>query len=744
MNLKWTRIIFLLLFFLSGASSLIYQVVWQRALTLYYGLGFISISIIVSLFLLGLGLGSYFGGKWADNTTKPLKIYIWIELLIGIFGIISPYFIDYIGNYSADLPLSVSWIFILLFFLMPTLLMGATLPFLTKIYIQFNNQFFTTVSQLYFSNTIGASLGAILTSFVLITFFGGLKNALFMASGINFLLAISLYLLAMILNVENSFLSKKINEHVIDKYQDENLNFFQDFLFRNILWIVFVTGFLAIGFEILWNRILVLLIKESSYVFSSILFIYLFGLAIGGIWVSKFKVISISKALNLLSVFQLFIGIYTLLIFCLIFYGLKLFPDDFGEFMKLSFERNAHPPDEPFKISKGSMLFYDIFKFFDLFIWPMVIVLVPSVFMGACFPLVNRVAFERLKSEGRTVGLANFSILIGNVAGGLFTGFVFLLNIKTDSLILLYSVIILFFVIFIQIKNYLKILIILCLIALIFVFPHSGKLIKELHFNNNYYDLKLSEGPEGIVCAKYISFKEEFDLYINGSNHGGYPNKACEILAHLAATHTNHADSVLIVGLGGGVTTSTFLKFDFVKSVELVEINQTLVKNQSNFRFVSEIFANPKFKLYINDVRRFLQLKENRNKKWNVITMDPIRSTFAYSNNIYSAEFFHMVKKSLKPDGIFVMWFDEKKIIPSTVKSVFEYVIISDHHIIASASPITFKWAGKKQITDSLPEQSVLAIKEMKDMKHYINGNTKINSDWRPYSEYYLTRLFMK
>ncbi len=88
-------------FFFSGFAVLIYQVIWQRALTLYYGVGTISMTLIVSIYMVGLGFGSLIGGYLAERVEKRLFLYFLVELLIGIFGIISLPFLNFLGKHTA-------------------------------------------------------------------------------------------------------------------------------------------------------------------------------------------------------------------------------------------------------------------------------------------------------------------------------------------------------------------------------------------------------------------------------------------------------------------------------------------------------------------------------------------------------------------------------------------------------------------------------------------------------------------
>jgi len=173
------------IFFFSGASAIIYQVAWQRILTTYYGVGAISIVLIVSVYMAGLGIGSLLGGFLAERVKNKISLYFVVELLIGCFGVISLPFLDFLGRSTAGSSYLVSFFCMFMFLSFPTFLMGITLPLLTKIFNHVVRNFLNTVSLLYFVNTIGAAVGALLASYIFITFWG-LDNAVYIAVATNF------------------------------------------------------------------------------------------------------------------------------------------------------------------------------------------------------------------------------------------------------------------------------------------------------------------------------------------------------------------------------------------------------------------------------------------------------------------------------------------------------------------------------------------------------------------------------
>ena len=156
------------IFFLSGFSALVYQVSWQRLLFTGFGVDLTSITLIISVFMMGLGIGAFFGGRIADKfSQKIILIFCLVELCIGIFGLVSYYLILGLQSALIHASLPVLSVFTFLLLLLPTFLMGLTLPLLTGYFNQFIDNIGQSIGTLYFYNTLGAAVGALATGFIL-------------------------------------------------------------------------------------------------------------------------------------------------------------------------------------------------------------------------------------------------------------------------------------------------------------------------------------------------------------------------------------------------------------------------------------------------------------------------------------------------------------------------------------------------------------------------------------------------
>ncbi len=173
MNLKQKNILSNLaaIFFVSGFSALIYQVSWQRLLFTGFGVDLTSVTLIISVFMMGLGVGAFFGGRIADRFSHNIiLIFCMVELFIGIFGLASYHLILGLQTVLVHTSLPILAITTFFLLLLPTFLMGLTLPLLTGFFNQFIDNIGQSIGTLYFYNTLGAAIGALATGFILFNY----------------------------------------------------------------------------------------------------------------------------------------------------------------------------------------------------------------------------------------------------------------------------------------------------------------------------------------------------------------------------------------------------------------------------------------------------------------------------------------------------------------------------------------------------------------------------------------------
>jgi len=673
-----------------------------------------------------------------------------VELLIGCFGVISLPFLDFLGRNTAGSSYLISFLCMFIFLCFPTFLMGITLPLLTKIFNHWVRNFLDTISLLYFVNTIGAAVGALFASYIFITFFG-LDNAVYIAVTTNFILAALILL--------SKYLMTGPLKQEVEEIAEQQIN--RDNILGKVAYLlVFVTGFLAIGYEIVWFRVVGVLVKASPYAFSTTLSVYLLGIALGSFYMSKYlkKHTNIDKK-GLFFFLQFLIGI-SVVITTLGYYYLTKYTF-LDVFTRASFSAILHPP-----FNTGSLYYLgNLYSLLDIVLWPMLFVFVPTIFMGASFPLIAFLSLSHPNKEGKHIGAVYFFNIAGNVFGGIFTGFLLLPLLGTEITLLSFSAVGILLGLFtskLAGKQYpiiqrIGVALILLVISL-FVFPSGGQLYQTMHsppkafqLDSNKEDGKailthFEEGRDGVIVT--YQHKDKLKNFINGLAHGsrglfyGHQVEAIE-----AASFAPKVENVLVIGYGTGDTARTILKMEDVRKVTIVELNDTLMKNLEKISVIKEELSDHRVNLIIGDGRRFLlRTKE----KYDLILIDPIRTSTSYSNNLYSFQFFEIVSRHLAPGGIFMVWLFEHKVVPKTIQSAFNYVRMYKFFCLASNSP--FKKDDERQkrlIAAFLPQEqeefSRLKAKYGGDLylgnEEYVKSLTDgypINQDWKPVSEYYL------
>jgi predicted membrane-bound spermidine synthase len=706
------------IFFFSGFAALMYQVAWQRLLTVYYGVGSI-------------------------RSRNKIIIYFIVELLIGCFGLISLPFLDFLGRYTAGSSYILSFFYMFLFLSMPTFLMGMTLPLLTKIFNSLIRNFLSTVSLLYFTNTIGAAIGALFCSYVVISFWG-LDNAIYCAAAINFILALLIF--------SARFFPDTKEEHAIYAYQDSS----DAILGKTAYLMVLITGFLAIGYEIAWFRIIHIFIKTSPYAFSSVLFVYLLGIALGSYGMNH--LLTKKRSFDRISLFfflQFLIGFTVIGIIIGYYYLTEYTP--FEIFTRKSFALGPHPILTLPSMTSLKTFLSDSYFLIDVLLWPFIFVFIPTVLMGASFPLISLLALSQKDKEGKTVGSVYFFNIMGNVFGGICTGFLLLPYWGTEITLFGFSSIGLLFMIFVKrltgkemhLSKRIAVVLVVLVVSALF-FPKNGQLYEIMHGTRSKYKKYFKEGRDGIIMT-YMD-NDEILNFINGLSHGGRPDYQNFYWVLEAASYAPRAENVLVIGYGTGNVTEALLKMESLRKVTVVELNDTLIGNLKKIPLLRTMLDDRRVNLIVDDGRRFLLRSD---EKFDLIFMDPLRLYSAYSNNLYSLEFFNLARKHLRDEGLLMLYTHQDKIIAKTLISSLNEFKMYNRFMLASRRPLIFNKERRDRYFERLSPIEKEAVIERRSLEaiyddDYQKNFTKllapypVNHDWKPVTEYYIGSKYKK
>ncbi|MGB0882474.1 MAG: fused MFS/spermidine synthase [Vicingaceae bacterium] len=729
------KILIILLFFISGFSGLIYQILWSRQFKLLLGSSIVSVSIIVAMFMLGLLIGSWWIGKRLEkNLVKnELKYYGYLELVIGLFGLLL-YFIlphtKFLFSIFGAPSIQFNYIklifnLILTFCLLgiPTIAMGATLPLLINYFSKSIENFRKTTSQFYSINAFGGAIASIIAGFFLIKYLG--------VNG-SILVAIILNLTIGILAI---FISLNDGQEKIKEEDDKSLNPTEskvNKITKIILLTSFLTGFIAISYEVLWIRCLNYILNNSTYTFSIILFVFLAGIAIGSIIISYLK-----KNINhhlLVGILQYLLSICALAIISL-FYSFS----SSQIFSKLFLERE----------DSVSLWYQDVGL---NLIFSVIVFLIPAILMGMTFPLLSDMYFYHKKTNsGVAISKVYVVNTLGSILGALIPIFIFI-PLFGSIKITLYIFAILNIIIAVYYtynshfskKKILSVLFLTSFSLLCFNITPNSILISLESINQNQKNKPIFY-KEGIMATVKVYNKDGYakSLSIDGITIASEAFKAKEsTIGHLPFLTKKPIKNVLAVGLASGSTVGSILKHKEVEHIDVVEIVPSVLDAVEYFKSVNQdVRKNPKVEIYIDDILSHLSYSK---KKYDVISSDGKFSVLNKSNTtMLSKDYYQICKEHLSNKGIFIQWISTEvpnkhfNSILSTAKSVFPYsemfLIRKNLFILSSNEPISLKYTeivknfNDSEVSSDLYSSNIYSPSEL--LSYYVGPNLNISKN---------------
>jgi hypothetical protein len=477
--------------------------------------------------------------------------------------------------------------------------------------------------------------------------------------------------------------------------------------------------------------------------------VYLLGLALGSRAVHRHLARNpTTNRRHLFYTLQLLIGLTVLITFVGYFYLSRHAP--LQGLAHLSFSSDVHPSLALFARGAGPRLFEDAYLLLDVFLWPLSFLLVPTMLMGASFPLVSSLAFSAGGGAGRAVGTTYFFMVVGNVLGGLLTGLVLLPAFGTELTVLAFGSVGLLFGLAPgvpsggQLSGLVRTAGVLALLlGNAMVFPRPGALYAAMHVAPfEAGSARFEEGLDAVV----LTYEDGGRLrnFINGQGHGYRPGPLFLAEAIEGLSFASSLRSVLVIGFGAGSITEAALVPAEVQQVTVVELCGSAITNLRTFPVLAGILSDRKVRLVIDDGRRFLQRTEEL-FKFDVILMDPLRTTTAYSNNLHSRQFFELAGRHLAPGGILMVGgLSDCPVIPRTLLEEFGYVRAYTNFCLASRTPLGRNHERFERLLRSFPPSTQASIQDF--TRDFLEGQPlveatakyPVNQDWRPESEYYL------
>ncbi len=746
------------LFLVSGAAGLVYQIVWERLLELFFGVTMVSVTLIVGAFMAGLGLGSLLGGRLARQVKNTLLVYGLLELGVAVFGLVSQPLIFWIGQKTAGSPYALVFLLSFVILLIPTTLMGMTLPFLTQSFVHRVETSGSVIGILYGINTLGAAFGTALAGFVLIGIYG-FDGTTYIAVAMNALVGLLAVILA----------RWQAHGAQVTEPEPQAAAPGTQWGYGIILTSSFLVGFIGLGFEMLWIRILHIVNKNTAYSFPSILFIFLLGLALGGYLFGRAADRSENPILLFCKIEMTgaILASFTLLVF---WWSLQYNPPWIQNFFE------TQKPALPFlKVQHEWLLSKHVLlaNLWDYFLPILILVLPASILQGGGLPVLDRIAIHNAALAGRRVGDIHLANIIGSVAGTLVISFILLPGIGSEWTLKLLALLTASFATFYLFrstsrddsKRDLPRLAGFGLVLLlgILLTPGKGQFYTRLYETGMKQAAVISESGDSVLALTYVpgTDKQEGLFWIGGEVNSFFPPDSVYENRALACAGASEPKRVLVIGFGGGYTTLFFRAIPGVDQIVVVEllgdIAPFLTANQESARVT---LADPRVTYIVDDGRRYLNA--NPNEKFDLITIDPLREHTAGHNNLYSEEAMRLYLEHLSPGGVLCAWMKEDRIIPHTIARVFPYADqYTNELVIASNAPITYnrdymdviakdyKTFVDRLYPDGLPaypstEAALAGLIANQDDILKAEKTTPYLTDLKPWLEYYLLRKPLK
>jgi predicted membrane-bound spermidine synthase len=707
-------LVYSFLFFLSGATGLIYELLWVRVLYQSFGSTIQSVTTVVAAYMGGLGLGAWLLGRVADRSPRPAVLYGWLEIAIGVFGILSPLVLAfahwvYIGTAGAlalggGASVALRFGLAALVLLIPTTLMGGTLPVLTRAMMGDDRGLLKpSLGRLYGLNTLGAMTGTALAGFFLIEFVG-VRTSLWVTAALNLAIGAA----AIWLGREREALGEQPTQPVAPAAPDQ---------LRTVAFVLLgLTAFASLLNEIAWTRVLVMVVGGSTYAFTLILLVFLLGIGLGSIIVARRSMPRVDTAAAA-GLAQGVTGVGAAALF--IFFG--FLPSYIISVFQIA------------GLTAASRLLL-------MGVAVGAVVLIPAIGMGMTFPLLTDLTARNREARGADVGAAYALNTIGSILGAVLTGFVLVVALGTQATLRVGLVV-----------NGAAALVLAALaargiaegstedrrirvrvltaagfgmLALVSAVAAPGWSTRLIDLGPTIYarqrmdsamrqrflahrgvrQLTFREGPNATVSVWEGDAGRSLRVNgkVDGSDRGDMDTQIMIALAPAVARDS--ARSALVVGYGTGVTARVLAAVPGMAHVKVVEIEPAVVEMDSLFRTVNDsVLFRPNVRVVVDDARSAFQLDRQR---YDIIVSEPSNPWVAGIATLYTPEFFRIAKERLADDGVFCQWIQLYQLplpivagIVRNLREVFPHVHVwfggtADLVVLASPRPLAYdrKW----------------------------------------------------
>ncbi len=667
-----------LLFFCSGATALVYEVVWSKYMSLMFGSTVQAQTVVLAVFMGGLALGNKLFGKRSDLLQHPVAVYGGIEIAIGVYallfnllhGMADGLFIK-LGSpmleHSGRLLMLKGAIAIALLSI-PTVIMGGTLPLVAAWLQRRSSDAGKGSAGFYAINTFGAVVGAGFAGFFLVRRFG-LPATLQIAGVVNILIGV----FAMVLSKREVLVTQPVAKGAVQTDVQEPAPWMGLNQQKFVCLLVFFTGSVSLGLEVLASRSLSMVFGASLQAFSVMLMAFILGVGGGGLWVASIK--------NPTSLKESLISIPLLVAASLI--GIFLVSIEQWALVYLKIRHSGGGTDK--------FLYHQIVST----VISLVVIGIPAAMIGSVLPLCIRILSRSSSTLGQQVGrLLTFNTL-GAVFGALFTGFVLMPMLGLRAGIGVIGVALAVVALVIAVKNQRPKLVMTASVVALLLLSVSvvGRENWQYALSSGIFRLKPEEATSdyftkvrerdqllyyrdgtdatvAVVTDRQPGPMSERVLSINGKPDGSIiGDLSTEYLAaHLPMLAKPHSKDVFVLGFGTGISAGALLGHP-IKSLTIAENCAPVLEAGTYFEpWNRGVLTNSLTRLYREDARTVLKLSE---QKYDVIISEPSNPWTSGIGSVFSREFYELAARRLNDDGIMSQWFHIYEMNDQVVELVF-------------------------------------------------------------------------
>jgi len=674
-----SRSILYLVLFCSGLSALVYQIVWIRKFGLVFGVHVFSMTTVLTAFMAGLAIGALYFGRMVDRRKNPVSLFLFLEFGIGLFALIFPVTFQWLSGLYNYIATSFSpnqyvlqlirFVLAFLYLLIPTTLMGGTMPVIVKIFVNNLGHVGGKVSRLYAVNNMGAVIGGFLAGFITIRAMGLYPSA-YLAAALNVVNVFLVYLVVRSGKAHMNDVKREESSEAPPVSVHETGNALSTGMLKLVLWVFAIEGFTTLAYELLWARILVDFSMDKTTYFSSVVVIsFVFGLGLGSFLISR-VIDRHRNLLALLGFIEVLIGIlsvFLLLVFTWVAPKIAVTRSMFGDWI----------------IEAGRE-----YVFFFLLMAP------PAILMGITYPLVSKLVNDNLDKLGKRMGFIGFLDTIGSVIGSFVAGFIMIpfIGVVKSFVFVVFINLILGLLIFYThpsmrkgMKSAVVLSVLIVASILFYIMPKSpytrtwwDKQENKPWFDANRYNglVFFDEGAAGTVTVR--DYPEGLALNINGHNTAYATKKDLKInrqLGYMPYLLHPGPKNALVIGFGTGSTACSLNQPDMDR-VDIAEICKGVIKASSIFnQWNRDVIHQPKIRVYDDDGRSVVN---NAPVKYDIITSNAIHPRL--SNNIYTRDFYELCREKLTDNGILCQWLPENWMSEMEYKSLVKAFVDAFPH----------------------------------------------------------------